>query len=131
MPRSPVLEIWGRMAADLEIERELEDLILDGSLYPGEELPSVRSVSVELMISPRAVERAYGELERRGLVMSDAGSLKVAALASDAAASQGTDTFSAALPETVSFPNEANQPIPAEKVSVPFQPTTARVSGDR
>ena len=83
MAIAPTLEIWGGMAADLEIQSQIQHLILDGSLHPGEELPSVRSVSVELMISPRAVERAYGELERRGFVMIDDGRFRVAALSSD------------------------------------------------
>jgi GntR family transcriptional regulator len=82
MAIAPMLEIWGGMAADLEIESQIQHLIEDGSLHAGEELPSVRSVSVELMISPRAVERAYGELQRRGFVVSDDGRFTVAALAS-------------------------------------------------
>jgi DNA-binding transcriptional regulator YhcF (GntR family) len=83
MAIAPTLEIWGGMAADLEIQSQIQQMILDGSLYPGEELPSVRSVCVELMISPRPVERAYEELQRRGFVTIDDGRFRVASLASD------------------------------------------------
>ena len=45
-------------------------LILNGAMEPNEQLPSVRSLAVDLSINPNTIQRAYGELERRGLIYS-------------------------------------------------------------
>jgi GntR family transcriptional regulator len=47
---------------------------LNGILRPGEELPSVRSVAVQLAIKPGIVERVYRELEGEGILSSEEGS---------------------------------------------------------
>lgn len=44
-----------------------------GKLKPGEKLPTVRSLAVELMINPNTVAKAYNELEIRGLVSTQVG----------------------------------------------------------
>ena len=51
------------------IER-FQMLILNGALEPDEQLPSVRSLAVDLSINPNTIQRAFGELERRGLIYS-------------------------------------------------------------
>lgn len=51
------------------IER-FQMLILNGAMEPNEQLPSVRSLAVDLSINPNTIQRAYGELERRGLIYS-------------------------------------------------------------
>lgn len=51
------------------IER-FQMLILNGALEPDEQLPSVRSLAVDLSINPNTIQKAYGELERRGLIYS-------------------------------------------------------------
>ena len=51
------------------IER-FQVLILNGALEPDEQLPSVRSLAVDLSINPNTIQRAYSELERRGLIYS-------------------------------------------------------------
>lgn len=45
-------------------------LILNGALEPDSQLPSVRSLAVELSINANTIQRAYSELERRGLIYS-------------------------------------------------------------
>lgn len=45
-------------------------LILNGALEPDTQLPSVRSLAVELSINANTIQRAFGELERRGLIYS-------------------------------------------------------------
>ncbi len=45
-------------------------LILNGALEPDMQLPSVRSLAVELSINANTIQRAYSELERRGLIYS-------------------------------------------------------------
>ena len=51
------------------IER-FQVLILNGALEADTQLPSVRSLAVDLSINPNTIQRAYGELERRGLIYS-------------------------------------------------------------
>ncbi len=45
-------------------------LILNGALEADTQLPSVRSLAVELSINANTIQRAYAELERRGLIYS-------------------------------------------------------------
>ena len=45
-------------------------LILNGALEPDTQLPSVRSLAIELSINANTIQRAYSELERRGLIYS-------------------------------------------------------------
>ena len=51
------------------IER-FQVLILNGALEADSQLPSVRSLAVDLSINPNTIQRAYSELERRGLIYS-------------------------------------------------------------
>lgn len=51
------------------IER-FQMLILNGALEANSQLPSVRSLAVDLSINPNTIQRAYSELERRGLIYS-------------------------------------------------------------
>ena len=44
--------------------------MLIGVLQPGEKLPSVRSLAVDLSINPNTIQKAYLELERQGYVYS-------------------------------------------------------------
>ena len=47
--------------------------IADGRLTRGEQLPTVRSLAVDLQINPNTVARAYNELEIRGIVSTQQG----------------------------------------------------------
>lgn len=53
-----------------QIVERFRMLILNGVLETDEKLPSVRSLAIELSINPNTIQRAYGELEREGLVYS-------------------------------------------------------------
>jgi len=59
------------------IYRQLIDqirlVVLRGRLAPGDQLPSVRSLAVRLVINPNTVARAYGELARDGVIVSQRG----------------------------------------------------------
>jgi len=48
--------------------------IASGSLKPGDQLPTVRQVAVDLTINPNTVSRAYREMEIRGLLDTQQGS---------------------------------------------------------
>jgi GntR family transcriptional regulator len=47
--------------------------VVDGSLESGERLPTARQLAIDLGVSPRSIERAYTELERRGVIATRAG----------------------------------------------------------
>lgn len=66
--------------------RQIIDQVLvavsSGALHPGDQLPTVRQVAVDLSINPNTVMRAYREMEIRGLLTTQ----------------QGTGTFISAKP---------------------------------
>src|SRR5712692_11953547 len=47
--------------------------ITTGALKPGDQLPTVRQLAVDLSINPNTVVRAYRELEIRGLLETEQG----------------------------------------------------------
>ena len=42
--------------------------IFKGVLQPGDQMPSVRSLAVELSTNPNTIQKAYTELERQGFI---------------------------------------------------------------
>lgn len=46
----------------------VKELILKGVIKPGEKLPSVRELSGLITVNPNTVSKAYGELERDGVI---------------------------------------------------------------
>jgi GntR family transcriptional regulator len=47
--------------------------VVEGTMLSGERLPTARQVAIRLGVSPRTVERAYEELEERGVVATRPG----------------------------------------------------------
>ena len=45
---------------------QVQAAIATGLLRPGDQLPTIRGVAVELVINPNTVSRAYREMELRG-----------------------------------------------------------------
>src|SRR5262245_64631381 len=68
------------------IYRQIQDQvrygISSGRLRPGEQLPTVRALAVDLAVNPNTVIKAYSELERQGVLTTE----------------QGSGTFVASLP---------------------------------
>jgi GntR family transcriptional regulator len=65
------------MASGVPAYRQIIDQILGGiatgSLRPGDQLPTVRQLAVDLAINPNTVVRAYRELEIRGVLDTQQG----------------------------------------------------------
>src|SRR5207245_4185478 len=57
-----------------QIEDQVRYVIASGLLTPGEQLPTVRSLAVELSVNPNTVIKAYSELEREGILTTEQGS---------------------------------------------------------
>lgn len=59
MSRQPIYE---------QIVHQAERFILSGLLKPGDQLPSVRSLSIDLSINPNTIQKAYAELDSHGIL---------------------------------------------------------------
>lgn len=53
-----------------QIVRQLKLAIASGRIEPGERLPSARDLAADLRVNFHTVRKAYGELEREGLLRS-------------------------------------------------------------
>jgi GntR family transcriptional regulator len=56
-----------------QIAEEIRAAVAAGIYRPGEILPSLRAMAVELQVNPNTVQRAYDELEREGVIYSQRG----------------------------------------------------------
>lgn len=65
-----VLDYKDRRPIYEQVVDKLQELMLCGALSESSQLPSVRSMAMELSINPNTIQRAYAELERRGLIYS-------------------------------------------------------------
>lgn len=65
------------LASGVPVYRQIIDQVTAGmaagSLKPGDQLPTVRQVAVDLAINPNTVVRGYRELEIRGLLETQQG----------------------------------------------------------
>ena len=51
-----------------QIANQVKYLIASGRLVPDEELPAIRSLAEQLLVTPNTVVKAYAELESTGLI---------------------------------------------------------------
>jgi GntR family transcriptional regulator len=51
-----------------QLERALRAAIATGRMQPGDQLPTVRQLAVELRVNANTVARVYAELERAGVI---------------------------------------------------------------
>lgn len=61
MSRIPVYE---------QIVEQTERMLLSGEMKPGDPMPSVRGLAAELGVNPNTIQKAYTELEHRGMTTS-------------------------------------------------------------
>jgi GntR family transcriptional regulator len=65
------------MRSGVPVYRQIIDQVLGGiasrTLVPGDQLPTVRQLAVDLAINPNTVVRAYRELEIRGILETQQG----------------------------------------------------------
>ncbi|MCI6498512.1 GntR family transcriptional regulator [Lachnospiraceae bacterium HCP1S3_C3] len=61
MSRQPVYE---------QLIDQIEHFILAGLLNPNDKIPSVRNLAVQLSVNPNTIQKAYSELDRRGIIYS-------------------------------------------------------------
>jgi GntR family transcriptional regulator len=74
IPPDPEVAVQGGVSICDQIRTQIRDCIASGRLLPGEQLPTVRAMAVELAVNPSAVSKAYQALEREGFLTSEEGS---------------------------------------------------------
>ena len=76
MPDSDVkfeLDLKSRVPIFVQIVEQVKEMVASGKLRPGDRLPTVRQVAVDLMINPNTVSRAFLELEHHGIIYTQRG----------------------------------------------------------
>ena len=68
MPFSPRLDPADPTPLYAQLERAIRLAVATGQLTPGEQLPTVRQLAVDLRVNANTVARVYAELERAGLL---------------------------------------------------------------
>lgn len=63
----------GDVPVYLQVIEQIRHALQVGILQPGDALPTVRELAKSLAISPNTISKAYGELEKLGLIESRAG----------------------------------------------------------
>ncbi len=58
---------------NLQIVRQIEALVLEGTLKPGDQLPTVRELAIDLRINFSTVARAYRILDEQRLISTQRG----------------------------------------------------------
>ena len=54
----------------VQIAERIKNRVLSGRYKPGEKLPSVRDLAMEMSVNPNTMQRAMAELEREGVLFS-------------------------------------------------------------
>ena len=68
-----VIDYSNRRPLYEQITERFKQLIVKGILLPGDQMPSVRGLAMELSINPNTIQRSYQELERQGFIYSAKG----------------------------------------------------------
>jgi GntR family transcriptional regulator len=63
-----ILDYQDRRPIYEQVVERFQTLILSGAIPPGERLPSVRQLAMDLSINPNTIQRAYMELEQQRLI---------------------------------------------------------------
>ena len=57
-----------------QIVNQVKYLVASGLIQPGEELPPIRTLALQLKVTPNTIVKAYGELEIAGVIHKRRGS---------------------------------------------------------
>ena len=62
------IDLMSRVPIYEQIIEQLETFVLKGILKVGDQIPSVRNLSIQLSINPNTIQKAYSELDRTGII---------------------------------------------------------------
>ncbi len=68
-----VLDLRDKRPLNEQVADKIMNLIAQGGLSPGERLPSVRNLAVDLSVNPNTIQRAYAALEEKGYITTITG----------------------------------------------------------
>ncbi len=75
-----------------QIVEHIRGLVAAGVYRPGEALPSIRGLALDLVVNPNTVQRAYQELQREGLIVKRKGLGAFVAQQGDTSAQRGSES---------------------------------------
>lgn len=87
------IDLQSRVPIYLQLENRISELILLGELRQDEQLPSVRALAKELGINPNTIQKAYQELEAKGVIYSVGGRGNFIASPEDLSAAKRTESM--------------------------------------
>lgn len=64
------IDVKNRMPIYEQLVENISKMVLSGVFMPNDPIPSVRQLASELGINPNTIQKAYSELERRGIIYS-------------------------------------------------------------
>ena len=64
------IDVNSSVAMYVQIVEQMKELVLEGTLKSGEQIPSIRELALQLRINPNTVKKAYDILERENVVES-------------------------------------------------------------
>jgi GntR family transcriptional regulator len=68
------IDLTGGVPIYRQIVNQVKYLVASGLLRPGEELPPIRTLALQLKVTPNTIVKAYGELEIAGVIHKRRGS---------------------------------------------------------
>ncbi len=102
-----------------QIADHIRRSVAAGVYRPGEMIPSLRALALELVVNPNTVQRAYEELEREGLIRPRRGlGMCVTERAAKSARSQSAAAVRAAFIQGIRVGRAAH--VPAEQIRGAF-----------
>ena len=69
-----IINVTDGVAIYRQIVNQVKYLVASGLLQPGEELPPIRTLALQLKVTPNTIVKAYGELEISGVIHKRQGS---------------------------------------------------------
>ncbi|MBE6686400.1 MAG: GntR family transcriptional regulator [Ruminococcaceae bacterium] len=64
------IDIFSRTPVYEQIISQIEEYVSKGILKPGDKIPSVRALSVKLSVNPNTIQKAFSELDAKGIIFS-------------------------------------------------------------
>ena len=68
-----ILDYRDRRPIYEQVVERFQELMVSGALEKDSQLPSVRSLAMELSINPNTIQRAYAQLEQEGYIYTVSG----------------------------------------------------------